>query len=66
MEENIEKIPDGTAIFEVDFDVHKSLAEKYDVLSQTTVLFFDGSGELIDRAINPSVDRTVKALSGVE
>ena len=61
---NIEQIPENSIIFEVDFDTAKDLKKEFKVLTQTSVLFFNVSGEIIDRAINPTLKRTIKSLKG--
>jgi len=61
---NINKLPKGSIIFKVNYDTAYDLKEKYKVLTQTTVIFFDGKGNIIDRKINPGIDRIIKSLSG--
>jgi peptide methionine sulfoxide reductase msrA/msrB len=63
IQSNLEKIPVGAIIFEVDFDKNMDLVEKFEVLSQSTVLFFDSEGRLLDRKINPTLERTIERLA---
>jgi len=61
---HIESLPDKSVIFKVDFDTANQIKKDFNVLTQTTFIFFDPKGNIIDRKFNPSIERIVQSLSG--
>jgi peptide methionine sulfoxide reductase msrA/msrB len=62
--DNINKLPEKSVIFKVDYDLENQLKKTLNILTQTTVVFFDEQGNVIDRKINPSFERIIQSLSG--
>lgn len=60
---NLNLLPINSIIFKVDYDSATQLRRKYQVLTQSTILFFDERGNIMDRKINPSLDRIINELS---
>lgn len=58
-----EKLPKKSIIFKVNYDTENKLKKEFNVLTQTTVLFFEEKGTLVDRKINPSFERIINGLS---
>ncbi len=46
----------SAVILEVNYDTEVELKKDYGVTAQTTVLFFDENGEVMEKKVNPSVD----------
>lgn len=61
--ENARELPSNSVIFKVNYDKESALKKEYRVLTQTTVLFFDSHGNLVDRKINPNMQRITHSLS---
>ncbi len=61
---NINELPEKGIIFKVDYDKANQLKKKFNVLTQSMLVFFDEKGNVIDRNINPRLERIVQSLSG--
>jgi thiol-disulfide isomerase/thioredoxin len=56
-------LPNDAVIYRVDFDSAEDLRAEYSVTSQTTVVFLDQNGNVIDRKQDPSVVEISNALT---
>jgi peptide methionine sulfoxide reductase msrA/msrB len=62
--EHSDKLPNQSLIFKVDYDSSPELKKQLQVLTQSTVVFFNDKGQVSDRKVNPTFDRIVQGLSG--
>ena len=63
---NLSDIPDGVALFKVDFDDNQDLRQEYGVPRQTTIVAVDSAGvktnEILATGSNRSLDSVIEAL----
>lgn len=60
-----DEFPEDVVMFDVDFDTYAGLKKAYEIKSQTTLVFFDRSGEQVAKEYNPDVDELKELMASL-
>ncbi len=60
IQDNIATLPESTRILKVDYDTNETLVRKYDIQSQSIVVFVTGAGNSTLKTIDPSLDEVIQ------
>ncbi|NJP04048.1 hypothetical protein HC823_02220 [Candidatus Gracilibacteria bacterium] len=52
--------PEGTVILKVNYDTEKDLVKEYGIKTQSSVVFLDADGEVVETTINPEIEKVVE------
>lgn len=53
----LESLPDSTLILKADYDAEQDLVKELHVKKQSTLVFFDSNGDIVDAVADPSVEQ---------
>ena len=59
-------LPAGSVILKADFDTDKDLVAKYEVASQSTLVFLDENGAVVEKLLDPPMEKLAELFSGKE
>ena len=56
-------LPAGSVILKADFDADKELVAQYEVASQSTLVFLDENGAVVEKLLDPPVEKLAELFS---